>query len=96
MQCESGDPAGLRLSKSNVRPARMPAYRLNQTRRSSAMLCLSLSICPPEDDPAGAGNQNGLKTLSGYGWSDMLRSYLRIKLIGLKIISMIEIINVGY
>ena len=43
MQCEPGHPAGLRLTKCNVSPVRMPAHSFNQTRTSSVMLCL-LSI----------------------------------------------------
>ena len=33
-------------------PARMPAYILNQARRSCAMLCLSMILRPPKGRPA--------------------------------------------
>ena len=46
---------GFELTQCNASTARMPAHRLNLTRNSSALLCLSMILHPPEGGPTKDG-----------------------------------------
>ena len=57
LQCEPSDPAGLWLTEHNV----SLAHSLTQTRRSCAMLCLSMILCPPEGGRTRASSHSTSK-----------------------------------